>query len=637
MSEEATRIGTGTEANVTAGAPLPPSEEKYRALFEAVGAGYAITEFVLDSDGTPADCRVVEFNEAFGRLFVGSRELFVNGPTAGVQSPEVREEWCRLFGRAAVTGERVRHALWVRDRDEWFDVSAFRIGEPHQGRVALVFSEATARYRSSLALRASEERYRALAANLPNGAAFVVGHDLRITLADGEGLRAAGFSPTDFEGKTLSAALGAEIAVAFEPHFRRALAGAPFRVEHAAHGRHFITHGGPLRDAGGHITAALAVSFDISARVWAEEKARAGQEWLRLILASATDHAIFTLAPDRTVTDWSTGAEAMFGYPGAEILGRSGDELFTPEDRAAGAPVSEIAEALRNGRAADERWHARKGGERFFASGALTPLAGGRGFVKVLRDLTDRKRIEDELLRTRDRLEESVAARTAELATALDSLAAEMQRRNELARRLTTAQEEERQRLARDLHDTVGQTLTGLALAAAAGQLDQVRRLADELSRELHDVAVRLRPTALDDLGLPAAARELVSEWSRRAKVPVDFQAVGEEGARLPRETETALYRVVQEALTNASRYAGARRVAVVVGRRGGEAVAVVEDDGFGFDPDAVPRTPIPGRRGGLGLVGMRERVELLGGTLEVDSAPGAGTTVIARIPLDPG
>lgn len=403
-------------------------------------------------------------------------------------------------------------------------------------------------------------------------------------------------------------------------------AGTVEREVFGADGRRYLRRARPYRTAADR-TDGVVVTFTDAGE-------SAGEERLRLILASATDHAIIILAPDRTVTDWSAGAELVFGYAAAEMVGRSADELFTPEDRAAGAPQAEADEALRDGRAADERWHLRKGGERFFASGALTPLAGGRGFVKLLRDLTDRKRMEDELRRTRDRLEASATARTAELAAALESLAAEMQRRNELARRLSTAQEEERQRLARDLHDTVGQTLTGLALAAATGQLEQVRRLADELSRELHDVAVRLRPTALDDLGLAAAARELTAEWQLRAKVPVDFQAVGAEGARLPREIETALYRVVQEALTNASRYAGARRVVVVVGRREGEAVAVIEDDGFGFDPDAVPRAPIPGRRGGLGLIGMRERVELLGGTLEVDSAPGAGATVIARIPL---
>jgi signal transduction histidine kinase len=235
------------------------------------------------------------------------------------------------------------------------------------------------------------------------------------------------------------------------------------------------------------------------------------------------------------------------------------------------------------------------------------------------------------LRRAEERLEARVAERTAELAAAKAALEAEMGRRRELARRLATAQEDERSRLARDLHDTVGQTLTGLALAARAGNLEQVRRLADELGRELHEVAVRLRPTALDDIGLVAAARVLADDWARRTGVAVEFQAVGLDGPRLPAEVETALYRVVQEALTNAAKHAAAGRVGVVVGRRGGSAVAVVEDDGRGFEPDALPT---PGQRTGLGLVGMRERVGLVGGELVIESGPGRGTTVIARIPV---
>jgi signal transduction histidine kinase len=217
------------------------------------------------------------------------------------------------------------------------------------------------------------------------------------------------------------------------------------------------------------------------------------------------------------------------------------------------------------------------------------------------------------------------------LAGALESLEAEMTRRHDLTRRLATAQEDERRRVARDLHDTVGQTLTGLSLAAAAGRVEQVKALADALGRELHEVAVRLRPTVLDDVGLAAAARVLAEAWGRQTGVAVQFQAIGLAAGRLPPEVETALYRAVQEALTNAAKHAGARNVSVVLGRRNGEAVAVVEDDGAGFDPGAARP---PGKRGGLGLPGMRERVALLGGEVEVESEPGRGTTVIARIPL---
>jgi PAS domain S-box-containing protein len=609
---------------------LRASEERYRALVESQAE--MVAQF--RPDGT-----LLFVNEAYARAFgTTPRELTGKSFWDLIPAEQHAGVKARMDGLTpAAPQAQIENVVIAAGGPRWTLWTNRALAFDAVGRMTVAQSagvDITDRKRAEAALRESEQRYRAIAANLPSGAAFVISPDLRYQLADGEALRAAGFVPADFEGRTAAEAVGPGLAGEYEPYYRRALAGEPFRLEHASHGRHFITHGVPLRDAGGAVTAALAVSYDITDRVRAEEAVRAGEERLRLILASATDYAIFTLAPDRTVTDWSPGAAAVFGYTPGEAVGRSGDVIFTPEDRAAGAPAAEAETARREGRAADERWHVRKGGGRFFASGVLTPLGGGeRGFVKVLRDLTDRKRTEDELRAARAQLEARVAERTAELASALDSLETEMARRTELARRLATAQEDERRRVARDLHDTVGQTLTGLSLAAAGGRAEQVRELSGVLARELHEVAVRLRPTVLDDVGLEAAVRVLAEEWSRRTRVAVEVQAVGLDGGRLPAEVETVLYRVVQEALTNVAKHAGATRVSVVVGTRDAEAVAVVEDDGVGFDPDAVAN-PAAGRPGGLGLAGMRERLALVGGAVEIESAPGHETTIIARIPL---
>jgi len=216
----------------------------------------------------------------------------------------------------------------------------------------------------------------------------------------------------------------------------------------------------------------------------------------------------------------------------------------------------------------------------------------------------------------------------------------EIAARADLLRRLVTAQEDERRRVARELHDSVGQLLSALSLAVQSvrdaeqltsstlTRLDVVQRVADELGRTTHDLAVRLRPTALDDFGLKVALQALIKDWSERTGVDADFQSVGLETIRFAPEVETALYRVIQEALTNITKHAAARLVSVVLERRRGDAIMVVEDDGVGFDLDEVAST------GRLGLLGMRERMTLVGGSLQIEAAPRAGTLIRVRVPI---
>lgn len=214
--------------------------------------------------------------------------------------------------------------------------------------------------------------------------------------------------------------------------------------------------------------------------------------------------------------------------------------------------------------------------------------------------------------------------------------------RDAIRHQLLQAEEEERRRLSRELHDEAGQHLTALGLglqalsdiAAAGSEVDrraaQLRELASTLGRELHAIAVRLRPKALDDFGLEAALTAHAEEWSRQSGVRIDVHAPRER-ERLPDATESAIYRVVQEALTNIARHSGAGHASLVLERRDGQVIVVVEDDGTGFDPDIETRAA---DAPGLGLLGVRERVALLGGTVAIESAPGTGTSLYIRIPI---
>ncbi|MFN8625518.1 MAG: PAS domain S-box protein [Candidatus Binatia bacterium] len=211
-----------------------------------------------------------------------------------------------------------------------------------------------------------------------------------------------------------------------------------------------------------------------------------------------------------------------------------------------------------------------------------------------------------------------------------------------LSLRIMEVQESERRHLARELHDEVGQYLTGVrflldaagrqSAASSADDLGEARRMIDDLVLRIRNLSLDLRPAMLDDFGLLPALLWLFDRYTSQTKVRVEF-AHQEMDARLPREIETAAYRIVQEGLTNVARYARATEVAVRVARDAGELAVFVADRGVGFDPAEV----LAGSRGS-GLAGMRERAELLGGRLHVASAPGEGTRLTAVLPLaDPG
>jgi signal transduction histidine kinase len=226
------------------------------------------------------------------------------------------------------------------------------------------------------------------------------------------------------------------------------------------------------------------------------------------------------------------------------------------------------------------------------------------------------------------RLAETFAARAA-VAVDLSERTA-----RDALRRVVDAQELERGRLARELHDETGQALTSILLSLKAleerlegedarAAAHEVRELVVSTLQDVRRLAVELRPSALDDFGLVAALERLTQSFSEQTGIVVDFEAALPE--RLPEEVETALYRTVQECLTNVVKHARAGRVSVLLRRRNGSVAAVVEDDGAGFDPAL-------GREGGFGLVGMRERLALLGGRLEIESGD-RGTTVAASVP----
>lgn len=386
--------------------------------------------------------------------------------------------------------------------------------------------------------------------------------------------------------------------------------------------RHYLRRVHPYRTADNRIDGVVITLIDVSIQKQAEKALEASEEQFRRAVEDApipvimqaedgrvlqvsrawTELTGFNLSDVPTFEAWLTRA---YG-PGADEVRAHVHELFHGDRR-----TLDVEFTIRT----------RSGDERYWSFSASAPgaLKDGRRFVVGMAvDISERKRAGDELCEARDRL------------------GAEMARRADFARRLSLAQEDERRRISRDLHDSVGQLLAGLLLAVkavevagplapeTARKLDDVHKLAKDLGREVHALAVRLRPTALDDLGLEIALEQLVREWSTRSGVPADFHASLGPG-RLPPDVETALYRIIQEALTNVAKHAKASNVSVSVNRQDAVVIAAVEDDGVGFDPSNTPN-------GRLGLLGMRERATAIGGELEIESRPGKGTTIVVRV-----
>lgn len=220
----------------------------------------------------------------------------------------------------------------------------------------------------------------------------------------------------------------------------------------------------------------------------------------------------------------------------------------------------------------------------------------------------------------------------------LDQLESDARRRRELSRRILMAQEEERKRIARELHDEAAQALTSLLVhlrllakahtpEEAQRQVDALRELTAAALEDVRRIALDLRPKILDDLGLPAALQWLVDEFNA-ADSPQATLALKGLTHRFSSTVELVIYRVVQEALTNARRHAQAQHVWIHIQATRGQIEVVVRDDGRGFDPAEALRD------GGLGLSGMRERLASLGGELLIQSSPGQGTRIVGRIPL---
>ena len=366
---------------------------------------------------------------------------------------------------------------------------------------------------------------------------------------------------------------------------------------------------------------------------------RRSEQRFQLFVEAVRDYAIFMLDPEGHVATWNRGAERIKGYKASDIIGSHFSRFYPEEDLRAGKPQWELKVAAKEGRFEDEGWRVRKDGSRFWANVIITAVHDETGkligFGKVTRDSTERMQAQRALQR------EIAEKQQAEM-----RLRESEKSLRDLSLHLLRTQDEERRRIGRDLHDSLGQSLAVLKMKLdslvsvvgkrtddeAADDVAQCIRLTEDSIKELRTVSYLLYPPMLEEMGLKSAIPWYLDGFSARSGIKTTLE-VASDFTRLPRGAELALFRVFQESLTNVHRHSGSPTAEVRLFLKGGMGVLEVRDRGKGLPPGLLEESSQDWMgQLGVGLRGMNERMRQLGGTLELTSTK-EGTTVRAMVP----
>lgn len=421
-------------------------------ILNSIDQGFCVIEVLFDAAGKPCDYRFLETNAAFAKL-TGLESAV--GRQMRELAPAHEQHWFEIYGEVALTGEPKRFVQEARALEErWYDVYAFRLGAAELRRVALLFTDITERVRSERAARMLSEVSEALITlkreeelpgiirakahaflNLSQCALAELNLERRVATINPSWDQpdAPAVAGTHRFEDFVSAPLWQEVmqghVVAINDTADSRIAGA--ERFHALNVRSFVTVPVRRRQEWRHVLILsraeprvwrpdeIETIRELAERCWnrverlrAELAIQGSEERLRLILENAREYAIFSADFDRRITSWSEGAERLMGYSAAEIIGRSADEIFTPEDRAAGQPQGEADLALREGRASNERWHLRKDGTRFWGSGVMMAMRDDQGTVygllKIMRDQTNVRLAQEALLQSQTQLQNAL-------------------------------------------------------------------------------------------------------------------------------------------------------------------------------------------------------------------------------------
>jgi PAS domain S-box-containing protein len=403
-----------------------------------------------------------------------------------------------------------------------------------------------------------------------------------------------------------------------------------------------------LKDIAGEPERLIGVNIDITDR--GEMERVAG---LLAAIVDSSDDAIISKNLEGIITSWNQGAQHIFGFTADEAIGKSISLIIPPERRDEEAG---ILRRLKNGERIDhfETVRLRKDGTKLDISITVSPVKDRTGRItgasKVARDITEKKKLERTMRENEEHLralalglETEVLKRTRELNERNAEAVKQTERVQDLSNRLLQAQDEERRHIARELHDSAGQTLTVMGFhvsrlmemsqTVAPGvmkEAEEIHHLVQRLVQEIRTASYLLHPPLLEEGGLPLALNWYMQGLKERSGLQIALH-ISRDFGRYPVPVELAIFRIVQECLTNVHRHSGSNSAEIEIARNNGNILVTVKDRGKGMSPARLAEIQTSGT--GVGIGGMRERMRLIHGTLNIESS-GTGMTVQAKIPI---
>ena len=491
-----------------------------------------------------------------------------------------------------------------------------------------------------LALQASEERYRLLVGGISDYAIVMLDVKGRIVNWSGASEAISGYTAEEIIGKRNS--------IFYSPQDIES--GAPDgNLQRIAELGHITREGWQLRKDGSRYWAEVSAAairsgngklqgYAVLVRDMTERKRAQEKIAYQARLMEDSSDAIFSVDPDYHIVSFNKAAEALFGYTAAEVTGKPLNDMLVNQmsvEKRATIRQELLDVGYWKGLVP---YHTRNRPPLDIAisiSGTHGEQGRMEGYIMVCRDMSERLKAEAKLRQFNEELERQVKEKTAELVRSNTEL-------RDLAARLERVREEERARIAREIHDELGQQLTGLKMdlywaakrldtggtEQAQGKLRSTIGLLDETIRTVRRIATDLRPSILDDLGLIAAIEWQIREFEKRAGILTDFRSTMPE-MDFPPELSIGMFRICQESLTNVARHAAASRVCIVLDPVDGGVRMTITDDGKGLDPQ---KTGLKS----LGLPGMKERALMMGGRLEIDNGENKGLRLVLTVPLPP-